>query len=97
MHFPTLMAESELPPDVATIVADLLACKATTRELGTGPLPQPLAAFINEELAWARASTARRGPSQRREQQAMCETFFAETVRRFDLLSQVELGAASIK
>jgi len=86
MHFPTLMAESDLPPDVSAIVADLLACKATTRELGTGPLPQPLAAFIDEELEWARANTARRGPSQRREQHAMCETFFAETVRRFDLL-----------
>ena len=86
MHFPTLMAESDLPPDVAVIVADLLACKAATRELGTGPLPQPLAAFIDEELEWARANTARRGPSQRREQHAMCETFFAETVRRFDLL-----------
>jgi uncharacterized protein len=87
MHFPTLIAECELPHDVAAIVADLLARKATTRELGTGPVPRPIAAFIDEELEWARASTARRGPSQRREQHAMCETFFAETVRRFDLLS----------
>ena len=79
--------ESDLPPDVAALVADLLACKATTRELGTGPLPQQLAVFIDEELEWARARTARRGPSQRREQHAMCEAFFAETVRRFDLLS----------
>jgi predicted nucleotidyltransferase len=85
MHFPTLMAESELPPDVAAIVADLLASKATTRELGTGPLPRPLADFIDEELECARASTTRRGPSQRREQHAMCEAFFAETVRRLDL------------
>jgi uncharacterized protein len=87
MHFPTLIAECELPHDVAAIVSDLLARKATTRELGTGPVPRPIAAFIDEELEWARASTARRGPSQRREQHAMCETFFAETVRRFDLLS----------
>lgn len=87
MHFPTLMAESELPHDVAAIVTDLLACKARTRELGTGPLPQPLAALIDEELEWARAKTVRRGPGQRREQLAMCETFFAESVRRFDLLS----------
>ena len=87
MHFPTLMAESELPPDVAAIVADLLARKSTTRELGSGPLPQPLAAFIDEELEWAQARTARRGLSQRTEQHGMCEAFFAETVRRFDLLS----------
>jgi uncharacterized protein len=86
MHFPTLLAESELPAAVAAIVADLLARKATTRELGTGPLPQPLAAFIDEELEWARART-RRSPSQRRQQHAMCEAFFVETVRRFDLVS----------
>jgi hypothetical protein len=81
------MVESELPPDVVAIVADLLACKATTREVGTGLLPQPLAAFIDEELEWVRVSTARCGRSQRREQHAMCETFFADTIRRFELLS----------
>ena len=84
MHFPTLMADCEPPADVAAIVTDLVARKATTRELGTGPLAQPLAAFIEAELEWARANSARRGPSERREQHTMCDRFFAETVRRFD-------------
>jgi uncharacterized protein len=84
MHFPTLMAECELPADVAAIVADLLARKLATRELGTGQLPQPLSAFIDDELEWARANSARRDTGARREQHAMCEKFFAETVRRFD-------------
>lgn len=84
MHFPTLMAECDLPAETVAIVADLLARKAATRELGTGPMPQPLAAFIDRELEWARANAARRGRNQRHEQQAMCEAFFAETVRRFD-------------
>jgi len=84
MHFPTLMSESQLPSDVAAIIVDLLRRKASTRELGTGPLPHPVAAFIDEELEWARARTAKAGSSQRREQHAMCEAFFADTVRRFD-------------
>jgi predicted nucleotidyltransferase len=54
MHFPTLAAESELPAEVAAIVADLLARKAVTRELGTGPLPEPIAALIDAEFALAR-------------------------------------------
>jgi uncharacterized protein len=84
MHFPTLMADCKPPADAAAIVSDLLARKATTRELGTGPLPQPVAAFIDQELEWARSNSARPGPRQRGEQHAMCDRFFADTVRRFD-------------
>jgi predicted nucleotidyltransferase len=54
MHFPTLTAESKLPADVAAIIGDLLARKAVTRELGTGPLPEPIAALIDAEFALAR-------------------------------------------
>ena len=54
MHFPTLIAESELPADVATIVHDLLARKAVTRELGSAPLPAPIAALIDTEFSEAR-------------------------------------------
>jgi predicted nucleotidyltransferase len=86
MHFPTLIAESDLRPEVATIVADLLASKATTRELGSGPLPEPVGAFIDKELEWARAHVAGRAPSLRHEQQAICEAFFAETVHRYNPL-----------
>jgi uncharacterized protein len=54
MHFPTLVAESELPPEVTTIVRDLLARKALTRELGSAPLPAPIAALIDAEFGAAR-------------------------------------------
>ena len=54
MHFPTLVADSELPQDVVAIVGDLLARKAATRELGSGPLPAPVAALIDAEFATAR-------------------------------------------
>ena len=51
MHFPTLVAESGLPGEVTAIVDDLLARKAVTRELGSGPLPAPVAALIDAEFA----------------------------------------------
>ncbi len=50
MHFPTLVADSGLPEDVKAIVADLLARKAATRELGAGPLPPPIGALIDGEF-----------------------------------------------
>jgi predicted nucleotidyltransferase len=54
MHFPTLVGESDLPADVVTIVDDLLARKAVTRELGTEPLPPEVGALIDAELSLAR-------------------------------------------
>jgi uncharacterized protein len=54
MHFPTLMAESELPADVIAIVDALLARKAATRELGSGALPPPIGELIDAEFATAR-------------------------------------------
>jgi uncharacterized protein len=54
MHFPTLTAQSDLPPDVIAIVADLLARKAATSELGTGPLPDPVGRLIDAEFDMAR-------------------------------------------
>jgi uncharacterized protein len=55
MHFPTLVAESDLPGDVVAIVGDLLTRKATTRELGSGVLPRPVGELIDREFATARA------------------------------------------
>jgi hypothetical protein len=54
MHFPTLVAASALPADVEAIIGDLLARKALTRELGDGPLPEPIGALIDAEFAIAR-------------------------------------------
>jgi predicted nucleotidyltransferase len=54
MHFPSLIAASDLPADVLAIVGDLLARKAVTSELGAGPLPLPLGRLVDEEFAIAR-------------------------------------------
>jgi predicted nucleotidyltransferase len=53
MHFPALVGETDLPADVAAVVDDLLARKATTRELGSGPLPAPIGDLIDQEFAAA--------------------------------------------
>jgi predicted nucleotidyltransferase len=54
MHFPTLIAASDLPADVLAIVDDLLARKAVTSELGSGPLPAAIGRLVDEEFAIAR-------------------------------------------
>ncbi len=54
MHFPTLVAQSDLPASITGIVDDLLARKAVTRELGTGELPQPIGNLIDSEFTTAR-------------------------------------------
>jgi predicted nucleotidyltransferase len=54
MHFPTLVHESDLPSNVVTIIDDLLASKAQTRELGRGPLPAEVGALIDAEFVRAR-------------------------------------------
>lgn len=54
MHFPTLIAECDPPRDVEGLAEVLTARKSETRELGTGPLPQPVARFVEQEFAAAR-------------------------------------------
>jgi uncharacterized protein len=53
MNFLRLVAETDLPSKVTAIVDDLLACKAATRELGSGPLPKALGSLIDAEFARA--------------------------------------------
>jgi uncharacterized protein len=53
MHFPTLVGECDLDAGIVSIVEDLLARKAVTRELGRGPLPPPIGALIDSEFAIA--------------------------------------------
>lgn len=82
MHFPTLMRECAPPDDVAAITADLIVAKARTRELGRGPVPEPIAAFIDAEFARARdelAGAPTRMPTRAYEE---AERFFADTVLR---------------
>lgn len=51
-----LLDESSAPDDVRAAAAQLVALKAGTREMGSAPVPQVLAAFVAEELAVAEAA-----------------------------------------
>jgi hypothetical protein len=55
MDFRRLVAESDLPYEVTTIIHDLMVRKAETRELGEGFLPQPVGELIDAEFLLARA------------------------------------------
>jgi predicted nucleotidyltransferase len=80
MHFPTLMGECEPAAQVSAITAELMARKAETRELGTGPLPDAIADFIAEEFEAAREAfeTGPVRPSQ--DARAKADAFFRDVV-----------------
>ncbi|PXX64156.1 hypothetical protein DFR70_105341 [Nocardia tenerifensis] len=56
MHLPTLMAGCDLDTDLVAAVAELTALKSRTREMGSGAVPVPIAAFIESEFALAAAA-----------------------------------------
>jgi len=82
MHFPQLMAESDIPADVAAIVDDLIAKKAVTRELGSGHLPEAVAHFIDSEFEGAPAAFPDTGRDDEREARTAAEDFFFWAVER---------------
>ena len=61
MHFPTLMEECAPPAELRAVTQDLLARKAVTHELGTGPAPKEILSFIDAEFELA-TSTIDTGP-----------------------------------
>ena len=76
------MAECAPPAGVARLAAELAARKAETRELGEGPLPGPIAAFVEAEFAAARETfeTAPVRASEAARERA--DAFFRAVVRR---------------
>lgn len=58
MHFPTLMTECAPSHELTALVSELIQRKSITRELGSEPLPTPIARFIDEEFEIARSNFA---------------------------------------
>lgn len=81
MHFPTVIAQCEPPQDLAGLVAELIARKSVTRELGEAPLPAAIARFVDEEFENTRAAAPERAPPDP-EGAAAAETLFRDTLRR---------------
>lgn len=84
MHFPTLMQECDLPADVRPIVADLLARKAITHELGGGAAPAEIMAFIDSEFALASETVELRPVTVSAEHRALAERFYRDMTWRFE-------------
>jgi uncharacterized protein len=87
MHFPTLIEESDLPGEVTEVISDLIKRKAVSRELGAGPLPEPIAAFIDAEFDKGRnlfEGKAVRISSEAKHKADKADAFFRETAKRFD-------------
>lgn len=88
MHFMTLMEQTDPPADVLEIAGELIRLKSRTRELGSGPLPTEIEAFVDGEFEAARAMLPERAPRPSPEAKAAAETLFRATVAR--------LGARSL-
>jgi uncharacterized protein len=82
MHFMTLMEQSDPPGDVLATARQLIRLKAKTRELGCGPLPPEIEAFVDAEFAAARAVLPDRAPRLSLEAKDAAETLFRATVAR---------------
>jgi hypothetical protein len=77
-----LLAECDAPHEVRESVDDLIARKAVTHELGTGELPQPIAAFIDSEFVAARDVFETGSRPATAEARADAQRFFREALKR---------------
>jgi uncharacterized protein len=84
MHLPTLLAESDVSADLASLCFNLIERKAVTRELGSAPVPKPIIKFIETEFEQADQLRDEKlpviGPDIREEAAAL----FRQTVIRLD-------------
>ncbi|MGJ5044650.1 MULTISPECIES: nucleotidyltransferase domain-containing protein [unclassified Bradyrhizobium] len=95
MHFPTLMAECDPPAALQAEVAELMQRKASTRELGTAPLPPVVAAFVESEFELARSAFSEcRSSTAEMMQQA--EQFYRTVVERLERETQAGEAQGSV-
>jgi predicted nucleotidyltransferase len=82
MHFARLLEESDPPSDVLATARELVRLKAETRELGSGPLPPEIEAFIDREFEAARAAIPDGMLRISSEAKSAAEAFFRTTLAR---------------
>lgn len=83
MHFPTLMAQCEPPSDVMQIASDLIALKATSKEMGSAQLPAAVRNFVDSEFATAREIFAPRSKTLDSAAKEAAEALFRAAIRRY--------------
>ena len=84
MHFQSLMTETDLPADLQFLLLDLIAEKATAGEKARQPVPTPLLAFIESELAiWQDIDPATLPLTVPNAHKQMATTFLRSSIERF--------------
>lgn len=84
MHFPTLLAESAPPSEVADRVKDLIARKAATREMGAASPPADVLDFARNEFRLADVWIAKAGAPTTEAREA-ADALFRSITRRLDV------------
>ena len=84
MNFPTLMEECDPPAELKAEIADLMAQKAITHELGSAPLPRAVAGFIDTEFELARGQFEAGAGSASEEMILRAEQFYRGVVERLE-------------
>ncbi|WP_088184484.1 nucleotidyltransferase domain-containing protein [Sphingobium sp. Z007] len=83
MHFPTLMAQCQPPVEVASIASELIELKATSKEMGSAPLPGPIRNFLDSEFTTARDIFAPRSKTLNHNAKEAAEALFRVAIRRY--------------
>jgi predicted nucleotidyltransferase len=83
MDMQSLMSSVKLAPDLAELIDAMTEIKKTTREMGTGPVPDVLARFLDEARQHFDALLAKTGATNaagNKERFAVAERFYRRTV-----------------
>jgi predicted nucleotidyltransferase len=83
MNLQALLEECEPPVDVVAEVADLLALKAVTREIGRGEVPRAIHRFVNEEFQRAYDSFEHADGRVSEADRDRAGSYFRDAVARF--------------
>ncbi len=83
MEITPLLAESGATDEVLGLVAELVALKAETREMGVGVAPPQLLTYVEETLALGEALFPQAGETNVKARQAQAAEYFRHAVRTY--------------
>ena len=84
MHFPTLLAEADIPGPLHARIEQMLADKALTRELGRAPIPEDIRNFLRAEDELSEALSREPLTLEMDAAQALGDAFFQTMLTRYE-------------
>ncbi len=84
MSLPECLSQIDIDPAAASEIGGLIARKAITRELGTGPVPSAIAAYVESRYGHHEMNMpeARKQPERIERDRRLAEAFYRDTVCR---------------